>query len=115
MSRSLDDTKIYAKTSDCDSLQDDLISISDWANKWNLTFNVDKCKVIHYGYNDPENQYPLNNNYLKSATEENDLGVLFERDLKFSKHISTKINNLRQTASCLLLRGLLILLINTYL
>ena len=34
----------------------------------------------------------MNNKSLQATTEECDLGVLFERDLKFSKHISTKIN-----------------------
>lgn len=87
-----DDTKVYAPSTDSDRLQTDLTSLCDWAKKWELTFNVDKCKVIHYGHRNPERQYFMNEKELKSASEECDLGVLFERDLKFSKHISAKIN-----------------------
>jgi len=87
-----DDTKLYAPVTDSGRLQEDLDSLSEWAQKWELAFNVDKCKVIHYGNNNPNQQYTMNNKPLQAATEECDLGVLFERDLKFSKHISTKIN-----------------------
>ena len=87
-----DDTKLYAPSTDSDRLQSDIQSLCDWANKWELTFNVGKCKVIHYGYGNPEKQYVMGTEELQTATEENDLGVIFERDLKFSKHISSKIN-----------------------
>ena len=30
-------------------LQKDLNSIMEWANKWKMEFNVDKCKVMHLG------------------------------------------------------------------
>uniref|UniRef100_A0A8C3F3S5 Reverse transcriptase domain-containing protein n=1 Tax=Chrysemys picta bellii TaxID=8478 RepID=A0A8C3F3S5_CHRPI len=49
-----DDTKLLkiVKTkADCDELQKDLTKLSDWATKWQMKFNVDKCKVIHIGKN----------------------------------------------------------------
>ena len=87
-----DDTKIYAPTCDSGGLQEDLNSLSEWAEKWELQFNEDKCKVIHYGHENPNKTYTMNTKPLKEADEECDLGVIFERDLKFSRHISTKIN-----------------------
>ena len=57
-----------------------------------MEFNVDKCKVMHYGQLNPQNQYTMQNKILKDANEECDLGVTFEKDIKFSKHIATKIN-----------------------
>ena len=66
--------------------------MSDWAEKWELKFNVDKCKVIHYGHDNPNHKYTMNTKPLKESNEECDLGVLFDKDLKFNKHIATKIN-----------------------
>ena len=51
-----------------------------------------KCKVIHYGQNNPESEYVMNNKELESVDEECDLAVSFTRDLKFSQHIAKKIN-----------------------
>ena len=51
-----DDTKIYNSISNSDVLTDDLSKLVSWSDKWwLLPFNVDKCKVLHYGRN---NIYP---------------------------------------------------------
>ncbi len=34
----------------------------------------------------------MNNRNLEVATEEKDLGIIFQQDLKFSTHIATKVN-----------------------
>ena len=44
-----DDTKIYNTTHHCDIIQSDLDKLAYWSEKWLLPFNVDKCKVLHYG------------------------------------------------------------------
>ena len=49
-----------------------------------------KCKIIHYGLNNPEHDYTINNEQLESVEKECDLGVTFSRDLKFSEHITKK-------------------------
>ena len=87
-----DDTKLHAPSDQSDILQDDLNNLMQWAEKWELTFNVDKCKVIHYGQNTPEHNYIMNNKNLAPVEEECDLGVTFSKDLKLSQHISEKIN-----------------------
>ena len=51
-----------------------------------------KCKAIHYGQNNHENDYRMNNKNLKSVDKEGDLGMTFSRDLKFSQHISKETN-----------------------
>ena len=63
-----------------------------WPELWELTFNVTKCKVIHYGLNNPCQEYTMNNNRLEAVSEECDLGVLFTKNLKFSQHICKKTN-----------------------
>lgn len=87
-----DDTKIYAPTSKSDVLQNDLDALYDWSKLWDMKFNVNKCKQIHYGRNNPENVYTMNNIDIIKDEQEKDLGIIFQNDLKFSQHISSKIN-----------------------
>ena len=82
-----DDTKVYGPVScigDAEEMQNDLYSMCDWSNIWQILFHVLKCMVIHYGRGYPECSYYV--------TEEKDLDVLFQKDLKYSSHISQKIN-----------------------
>ena len=51
-----DDTKIYHKTStrqDCINIQKDIDRLQDWAEKWQLQFHPDKCKVLRIGHGHP--------------------------------------------------------------
>ena len=85
-----DDTKFFRLITDIidrQDLQHDLNKVLEWSHKWQLPFNIDKCKVIHYSYNNPLYNYTLNNKPLTTDTSEKDLGVTFTSDLKFSSHI----------------------------
>ena len=57
-----DDTKIYGKV-DCwedrNRLQKDLERLVDWADKWQMSFNVGKCKVMHLGGHNLEWNYVM--------------------------------------------------------
>ena len=50
-----------------------------------MLFNVDKCKVMHFGINNIKVNYELNGKTLEEVTEERDLGVVVQNDLKCSK------------------------------
>ena len=69
------------------NLQEDLQRLHEWATKWKMSFNVNKCKVMHIGYDNPNHQYNLNGEVLASTTEEKDLGIVIDNELKFAKHI----------------------------
>ncbi len=84
-----DDTKIYNSISNSNVLQDDLDKLLVWSRKWLLPFNVDKCKVIHYGRHNIDTQYFMNNMLLAADDSIKDLGVLFQSNLKFDQHIHT--------------------------
>ena len=50
--KSADDTKIFKEVrdnTDCASLQRDLDNVVLWDQKWQMEFNVKKCKVVHVG------------------------------------------------------------------
>ena len=42
-------------------MQEDLNNLLQWSNKWLLPFNIEKCKVWHYGKVNPKNDYMMNN------------------------------------------------------
>ena len=89
-----DDAKIYRKVStqaECDALQDDIKSLHDWSTTWQLLFNLDKCKVLHIGRNNMRNEYRMNGKLLEAITEEKDLGVLIDNELKFHKQTAAAV------------------------
>ena len=52
MSKFADDTKLCHRSRNPDDimeLQEDINKLVDWANKWQMSFNVDKCSVMHIG------------------------------------------------------------------
>ena len=70
---------------DIDRLQNDLLNLGKWSQDWLMLFNVDKCKGMHIGLNDNKANYEMNGKYLEEVTEERDLGVVLQNDLKCSK------------------------------
>ena len=90
----VDETKLIgpAKTLSANqSLQTDLIHMCSWVKRWLLEFNAEKCKVIHFGHSNPQQQYlmtqiPGSHHILEHVLEERDLGVIVDSQLKFSSH-----------------------------
>jgi len=50
-----------------------------------MLFNMDKCKVMHMGYNNLQAEYVTDGSKLESVNEEKDLGVIISEDLKWDK------------------------------
>ena len=46
-----DDAKIYNNSANVNILLIDLNKLVTWSKLWLLSFNIDKCRVIHYGRN----------------------------------------------------------------
>ena len=68
-------------------LQEDLNKVVEWAGKWKMEFNVDKCKVMHLGHNNPRGTYSMGDRQLEATEGEKDLGVFIDNKLDFGKHI----------------------------
>jgi hypothetical protein len=80
-----DDTKLGQKiVTDQDRvlLQTTLNKLCGWADRWGMCFNVKKCKVMHFGRNNPHHTYEMNGENLDAVDEERDIGVTVTRDLK---------------------------------
>ena len=89
ISKFADDTKIASKvttTLDKEKLQADLDKLTSWAHKWQMDFNVDKCKVLHIGSSNDHVQYSMSGVQLCKTSREKDLGVIISSDLKPSHH-----------------------------
>jgi len=80
-----DDTKLFSSIPDqlaAERLQHDLDRLVQWSTDWQMSFNVDKCKVMHIGRNNPKHTYTMEGRDLQEITEETDLGVIVTSDLR---------------------------------
>ena len=83
-----DDTKLGTNAADpeaVEALRKDLIKIGEWSKKWQMPFNGGKCKVMHIGDRNTQSNYSLLDNDIESVDQEEDLGVIISKDLKFTK------------------------------
>lgn len=96
-----DDTKIHAPTDTVEDslvIQKDLDNLVDWADKWQLRFNADKCQALQLGSKNKKFKYNMRKHgsdekvTLESSEVERDLGVNVDSDLKFSKHVEIQVN-----------------------
>jgi len=56
-----------------------------WSQNWQMLFNTDKSKVMHFGFNNKEVDYVLGNQRFSAVKAERDLGVIVDKSLKSSR------------------------------
>ncbi len=94
ISKFADDTKIANSVVSYEQvieMQKNLDKLSEWGKKWLMSFNADKCKVLHIGYRNDKAKYVLNGTQLKSVENEIDLGVTISSNLKPSQQCSNVV------------------------
>ena len=87
-----DDTKaarIIESIEDAERFQRVIDQLCDWADKWEMAFNVAKCKILHFGRKNPKYEYSMRGIKLEEATEEKDLGIWISTTLKPSRQCET--------------------------
>jgi len=87
-----DDAKVFGRISSLPSamaLQMDLARLLQWASEWQMTFNVDKCKVMHIGKSNEHFSYYMDGVKLEKVSLVKDLGLLVSDDLKVSKQCTS--------------------------
>ena len=71
-----DDVKLIGNAGRPDDIQSDLNNFADWESKWCMTFNENKCFVMHMGEVNADHRYFLNGNALESVTHESDIDLI---------------------------------------
>ena len=56
--------------------------MGQWADEWQMEFNLDKCEVMHFGRLNQGRTYSVNGRTLGRVTEQRDLGVHIHSSLK---------------------------------
>ena len=86
-----DDAKVFREIQsdeDRKKLQQDIDELLIWSKKWQLPFNESKCKVMHYGKTNRKADYNLGGVQIVEVSEEKDLGVTFDQQLRFGTNAS---------------------------
>ena len=69
-------------------LQSDVDKIWKWARDWQLTFALNKCRVVHFGRNNPNLPYFLETEQIQISPGVRDLGIFINHDLRWTQHVS---------------------------
>ena len=72
MSKFVDDTKLWHRARipyDIMELQEYINKRVEWANKWQMSFNVDKCSLMHIGHNNMQSNYIMSNQQLPTTDQ----------------------------------------------
>ena len=83
-----DDTKVghrIVSQEDVHDLQRCLDNLCEWADKWGMTFNVKKCKVMHIGRSNSWAVYTMKGTAIESTDTERDIGIIVHNSLKPTK------------------------------
>ncbi|CAH1259103.1 VWDE [Branchiostoma lanceolatum] len=88
-----DDCLIYrtiSTPSDAQGLQSDLDALTDWQNRWLMSFNPSKCHILHITRKKHPilTQYSLSGEALTGVKSHPYLGVQLSDDLRWDTHIN---------------------------
>ena len=84
-----DDTKTGNRVSTLaqhSDLQGSINNLFEWSKQWSMKFNEAKCKVLHFGRNNPRHAYQMNGVPLQPVDVEKDIGVNVTSNLKPTDH-----------------------------
>ena len=83
-----DDTKvakIVQNEDDAKRMQETINRLEEWSITWGMTFNAEKCKIMHFGHNNKKFCYFMGGQQIGDSKEEKDLGVWMESSMKPGK------------------------------
>ena len=84
----------YAKEDAEQCLNQDLRTISNWANKWLVNFNFNKTVCMNFSHKINKSCLNLHfNQSVSFVSEHKHLGLLFTNDLKWTKHIKNCVSS----------------------
>ena len=61
--------------------------MGQWADEWQMEFNLDKCEVMHFDRLNQGRTYSVNGRALRRVTKQRDLGVQVHSSLKVESQV----------------------------
>lgn len=93
-----DDAKVYQVVTtreDIEHFQESIDNAVNWSITWQMFYNTKKCKHLHVGNHDLNQEYTMETGQesttIKKVDSEKDLGVIMDKSLKFTEHIDNKV------------------------
>ena len=104
LSKFADDTKLIRcveNETDREALQSDINALITWSDDWQMAFNRDKCKVMHFGKKNENYTYTMGGyapggTVLENSDEEKDLGVMIHKSLKPTSQCAKAVKKANQ-------------------
>ncbi|KAF2346802.1 Reverse transcriptase domain [Trinorchestia longiramus] len=91
-----DDTKLCPKAfteRDRVTIQSDLNRLLQWTETWQMSFNIDKCSVMHVDANNRHFQHTMNDITIEAVQQQRDLSVIVTENLKHGKQVEKSVRN----------------------
>ncbi|KAF2355957.1 Reverse transcriptase domain [Trinorchestia longiramus] len=85
-----DDTKLCHRAfteRDRETIQSNLNCLLQWTETWQMSFNIEKCSVMHVGANNRHFQHTMYNIPIETVQQQKDLGVIVTENLKHDKQV----------------------------
>ena len=79
-------------------LKQNLDFAANWAKRWQMEFNVKKCKIMHIGPKNQQAVYTMGNHKLDKVEEEKDLGVNIHSILSVNQNCAKAVSKGQQMA-----------------